>query len=361
MGQYILGLYQLEMVLTYSRALDLIDAGMSSRHHLEVTLIAQRIFHKLERPECSEIDLMTAALLHDIGVFRLSTMRLIKAFSFEEQNNSHGSWGYQLLKKCGLYPKSAEMILDHHTPFNQKRGIPLGARIINLADRIAISINPDRSPLLQVEDITQKILSEKGIFFDPELVDVFEDLASKEAFWLDIISPRKEQLIWQCLRQKQQSISINELERVCQLFMYGIDFRSRFTAAHSSGVAHTGRSIGEIFNLSEKRMMDLKIAGYLHDLGKLAVPLEVLEKPSALTSSERCLIRSHSYYTDEILANLYPLKGIRTIASHHHEWCNGTGYPFRVRTDQESISVRILAVAVVSSKSVYPRGSLWGV
>ena len=91
----------------------------------------------------------------------------------------------------------------------------------------------------------------------------------------------------------------------------------------------------------------MRLAGYLHDLGKLAVPSEILEKPDKLTAAEFAVIRSHTYYTYRVLEKISGLETVNEWASFHHERLNGDGYPFHRAGDTLSLGSRIMAVADV--------------
>lgn len=87
------------------------------------------------------------------------------------------------------------------------------------------------------------------------------------------------------------------------------------------------------------------VAGFLHDIGKLAVPPQVLDKPGKLTPQEMRVIRQHPYYTHQILAMVPGLETVTTWAALHHERLDGTGYPFRMR--DIPFGSRVIAVADV--------------
>lgn len=91
----------------------------------------------------------------------------------------------------------------------------------------------------------------------------------------------------------------------------------------------------------------MKIAGYLHNLGKLAVPLEILEKAAKLTEDEFNIIKSHTFYTCRILETISNLDVINTWASFYHERLDGKGYPFHHKGEDLSLGSRIMAVADV--------------
>jgi HD-GYP domain-containing protein (c-di-GMP phosphodiesterase class II) len=91
----------------------------------------------------------------------------------------------------------------------------------------------------------------------------------------------------------------------------------------------------------------MRIAGFLHDLGKLAVPVEILDKPSGLVRNEYNVIRHHAFYTYRILDALPPLAVINKWAALHHERLDGKGYPFHLTAKELLEGSQIMAVADV--------------
>ena len=89
----------------------------------------------------------------------------------------------------------------------------------------------------------------------------------------------------------------------------------------------------------------MEIAGYLHDLGKLAVSKDILEKNLTLDAEEFNSIRKHPYYTYFVLNKVKGLENIATWAAYHHERSNGNGYPFHIKGENFSKLARIMAVA----------------
>ena len=89
------------------------------------------------------------------------------------------------------------------------------------------------------------------------------------------------------------------------------------------------------------------VAGFLHDLGKVAVPNSILDKPGKLEPEEFDVIRAHTYYTYQILSTIGGFEDIVSWASFHHERLDGKGYPFHVSGDELSLGSRIMCVADV--------------
>ena len=101
--------------------------------------------------------------------------------------------------------------------------------------------------------------------------------------------------------------------------------------------------------MSPEEVKMMEIAGNLHDIGKLRVPNEILEKPGKLDEAEFNIMREHTYYTRTILASVDRFDKIADWAAFHHEKLNGMGYPFHLSGEQLDVGARIMAVADIFS------------
>ena len=89
----------------------------------------------------------------------------------------------------------------------------------------------------------------------------------------------------------------------------------------------------------------MEVAGLLHDLGKLAVPDQILEYPGSLSPDQFRLMKQHTYYTYHLLSCLPQYPHLKEWAAFHHEKLDGSGYPFRIPGEKLSLGARIMAVA----------------
>jgi HD-GYP domain-containing protein (c-di-GMP phosphodiesterase class II) len=126
-----------------------------------------------------------------------------------------------------------------------------------------------------------------------------------------------------------------------------VDFRSPLNARHSSGVAASAAALARLCGFSEHECLMMRMAGYLHDIGKLAVSAAILEKNGPLDTNEISIIKSHPYYTYNILAIVEDFNTINLWASLHHERLDGRGYPFRIRAGNMPLGSQIVGLADV--------------
>jgi HD-GYP domain-containing protein (c-di-GMP phosphodiesterase class II) len=140
-------------------------------------------------------------------------------------------------------------------------------------------------------------------------------------------------------------VDINNIAIFAKLVGMIVDFKSPFTATHSSGVAQCSMLLAEMAGMSESEVKLIEIAGLLHDLGKLVVPNSILEKPGGLTQSEMAVVKQHTYHTFSILTTIAGLQMIAEWGAYHHERLDGKGYPFRREAHEINLGARIMAVS----------------
>ncbi len=126
-----------------------------------------------------------------------------------------------------------------------------------------------------------------------------------------------------------------------------VETRDSYTARHQKRVARLACAIGEEMGLSEARKNCILVAGALHDIGKIYLPTEILNKPDQLSGSEYSSIMNHPQVGYDILKEIEFPWPIAQIVLQHHERMDGSGYPFGYKRDEIILESRILAVADV--------------
>lgn len=139
-----------------------------------------------------------------------------------------------------------------------------------------------------------------------------------------------------------------------QSISHMVDLRDPYTAGHERRVGELAAAIGGELGLNEHQMTGLRIAGSVHDVGKIAVPAEILSKPTRLSAAEFAIIKTHAQQGYEILRHIEFPWPIALAVWQHHERLDGSGYPRGLRGDEIGLEARILAVAdVVESMSTH--------
>lgn len=292
----------IEMSMCLSNAMDLVSPYVVD-HHKRVAYIATSIAKEMGLSEEAQEDLMMAGILHDIGAISLRDR--LDALKFEvDHPHIHAELGYRLIRAFPQFSRISQLVRFHHLAWSNGEGesfdnehIPLTCHILHIADRIAALVKLKHEILDQSHHIFDKIRSGSGKKFVPHLVSVFSDLARRESFWFDLVSPSVSHILTARSKHITVELDLDRLLDLSMLFSKIIDFRSRFTATHSSGVAATAKALGKLTGLTRQDCRMLRIAGYLHDLGKLAVPSEILEKQARLTREEENIVKKHAYDT----------------------------------------------------------------
>jgi len=355
------------LVLSLSDSLDLVHR-IAMDHQQRVAYIALRLSLPMARSSAEQSDLLYAAALHDIGMLSVEE-RIDSLLGDMEDQDRHVRIGADLLSRFDLFRTTSDIVRYHHKPWNAPdgwEGIPgpvrLSANAIHLADTIDRMIRRDAGILGQVRRIVAEVERNPGERFSSDLIDSFHAFAGIESFWLDAVSPRVDSIISGMVEWPRVVLPMGSLEQFGQILSRVVDFRSSYTASHSSGVAATASLLARRLLFEERECRLIRIAGLLHDLGKVAVPNAILEKPSRLDSSEFDVVRGHAYHTFRILENIGGFEEITRWAAFHHERMDGNGYPFHHSGEALPLGSRILAVADVftalTENRPYRRGVL---
>ncbi len=341
-----------DLVTGIAEAVDLINPIVAN-HHKKVAYFATALALEGGLSEKEREEILIAGMLHDIGAISLQERKNLLFFQ-AERTVSHCEIGYRLLKMFPPFANIAEIVRYHHTPWRNGEGtyqsgydIPLSSHLIHLADRIAVCIEPNEDILDQSNHILATIIKHKNTLFHPEHVEWFEALADKEFFWLEATVPNIDYYLRSHVSLSRYQLEVDDLVSLAQVFAHVIDFKSTFTATHSAGVSVVADKLAQLLRFQEEDRKLIQVAGYLHDIGKLAVPTEILEKPGMLDPSEINKMRRHTFYTNYILDHIKGFQTVKTYAALHHEHMNGKGYPFHLKAEDLPLGTRILAVADV--------------
>lgn len=343
-----------------AKAMNLINTAMEN-HHQETAYLAYHLGVEMGLKTEDLHLIVVSSLLHDVGTIMIpQSENLSEIESHRRENARIGAAMIGDLEPFGPIANIIELCQNGwqenvrfaETPSCQSKlrekveDCIAVAECIHVADTISTLWDRDGEILNQVPMVREAIERGRGTEFSDRAVDAFITLSHREFIWMDfILNPS----FLSYFTGDMRDLSLERTAELTQLMSRIIDFRSSFTAMHSAGVAASAKELARLAGMSEEDCLKMEIAGNLHDVGKLRVPNEILEKPGKLTDEEFNRIKEHPYYTRLILMDVEGFTEIADWAGFHHEKLNGKGYPFHFDGGSLSLGSRIMAVADIFS------------
>lgn len=310
-------------------------------HMQRTALIALELAQASGLSRQQQQTIFCAALLHDIGV--LGDKRSFSSLNaIDNLNDPHQHRGAEMLAGLTTLAPILPIIRDHHFSPNHRGS--LEQHIVYFADVFERLLAGDNDgPAYQTDIITQFRTLYQAI--DPPLCQTLCQLAQKEHFWLHLNPGHIQRMLEIIGPINDVYIGIDGLKDICLLIANIVDTYSSFTASHSLKVGQISRALAAWMHQPELECRKIEIAGYLHDIGKVYLPLAILEKQGELNDKELLQVREHSYMTGEILSAFSELGEIVNWAANHHEKLDGSGYPLHLSGDYLQLADRIIAIA----------------
>ncbi len=323
----------------------------------------------LSKAECSE--LFFASVLADMGMVGLAEDAWENPVcelppDVRARVDLHPARSEERVKQIPHLEVLAPLVRHHHEWWDGSgypdgldgHAIPLGAQILRLSDTVAAlrQERPHRPPLSS-EDIIEVIEQSVGTEFGSAVAQTYLSLergGDVPGYELSSFRHKILRVAEHVLPNEVSPLSSDQLLRIVSNL---IDAKDPYTGGHSRRVAVLAVSVAHQLGLDDHVKSTLWAGGYLHDLGKLAVPLRVLTKTTKLTEEEFAYIRAHPSAGAEILENNPPLQHLTTGARYHHERWDGCGYPEGLSGDHIPIVAQIMAVCdaydAMTSKRAY--------
>jgi len=319
-----------------------------SHHSQCTTYIALELGRVLNLSEDSYYNLYVASMLHDIGAQNM----LDKVHNSSEYIKKHCIEGARMIQQTPSLIQVYDIILYHHENYNgtgcmklKSYLTPFESQIIRLADLIEVKYDSNLQLYPEKDNIINWVKSQSEILFNPKIVDAFLNIANTDSFWFNLYNVSYRNFLLENIAPiNDRFLSLKEFETIAETFATIIDNKSSFTARHSRDIANLAYDVSKYLNYDDDKCIKMKISGLLHDIGKLAIPTEILDKNGKLTDEEFSIIKSHPYYTKLILDRISNIKDISDWASNHHEKLNGFGYPRRLKSDDICEESRIIGV-----------------
>lgn len=336
-------------------------------HGFRVSGIVWKILERMGGYTKRQIrDICLLALLHDIGAYK--TDEISKLMQFETVHvEPHAIYGYLFIRYFSPLKELAPCVLHHHTywsilktmhePDRRQKEI---AQLLFLADRIDIGLSYEK---LSWEQLKERIRARRGVMFSPALADIVLDPEFT-------VTP--EQLSWESDENWTHFITENysqeEVRGYLMMLVYTIDFRSRHTVTHTVTTTSVSWELSGLLGLDEDYRDKIACGAVLHDIGKIGIPVEILEYPGKLSPQAMAVMRTHVDITEKIFGGEID-ETIARIALRHHEKLDGSGYQKGLSGDELTIGERLVAVADIISaltgtrsyKDAFPKERVVGI
>ncbi|MFB9216366.1 HD-GYP domain-containing protein [Vibrio sinaloensis] len=350
-----------QVLFEMASALDAV--GVDDIHHgHRVAYIAYRCAQRMGWGEERAQIAFSLGLIHDCGVTQSEERAALFAEMAPQDTLNHCLKGYQLLKACQPLSVLAMPILHHHTWWCELNTLPevseedkQFAALIFMSDRVDYlhaNYCPDSYGNVTHKSrkvISQELLANTGIMFEPNQVQHMVELLDSDDFWFSMDSRYIESLAnrFDAVPFFSTQLALEETISVAEFFAQIVDAKSSFTFEHSRNVAKLTEFLGFQLGYSERFQRMLYLAGLVHDIGKLKTPVDILHKPSLLTEEEYVCIRRHATDTRHALMKMFHCQEVIDWASNHHERLDGSGYPLGKMADELDQPSRIVAIADV--------------
>ncbi|HEX4813026.1 MAG TPA: HD domain-containing phosphohydrolase, partial [Nonomuraea sp.] len=242
-------------------------------------------------------------------------------------------------------PDSVQLSLAHALtswdgkgyPTTSGEEIPLATRVMHVASTgvmFALHVGP--------EEAVGQVRKRAGTGLDPAIAEAFADHAHELLADVDEIDAYEAALA--CEPDPVRLVAPDRLEAVARTFGHLADLKSPWLQGHSAAVADLAAAAVQHLGLTDAADT-VRIAGHLHDLGRLAVSSRIWDKPGPLSASEREQAQLHPYHSERVVARVPALAEVAVLAGQHHERSDGTGYHRGLTASQLSMPSRVLATA----------------
>ena len=290
------------------------------------------------------VDYTMLGILHDIGLYKEDNVKNVT--DFETKNLwPHSIYGFLFLKYLSPIGDKAEVILYHHLDYNRYNMIQ--TRYLHVIELLNVADKMDTILHLKDEKIEKDYFTKyANIKFSAVALDIFQKAEKRYNIMANLVDGtyRKELDVLLAKRAFSEKYKRGFLE----MLVYTIDFRSEHTVIHTLATVNFAEKLGRLARLTGKELRDLHYGALLHDLGKIAIPLNILESTGRLSDDEMKIMKAHVRITEMILEGVVD-DDVLQIAVRHHEKLDGTGYHRGLKAEDLTLPQQIIAVADILS------------
>ena len=356
-----------DMLYALSFALDKVETellGIDTGHGKRVTYLALLMGKEAGFREEELRDFAGCCILHDNALTEfiheeLSRSQMSQALSVQisdmiegqgpKMNYHHSVIGEQNIRLMPFHTDVKNIILFHHENADGSGALGMTAadttlksQILHLADIIDMRSRLVTLTMAEFEELRSWVQSKRGTLFSEEAVELFFKAVDYDKMVYlqdrDILPYLYEELHKEIIEYSDE-----EIRNIARFFAKIVDYKSEFTQDHSSGVAQKAEIMAHYYGFDAEKAVRYFFAGAMHDIGKLVVVNDILEKPGKLTDNEFAEMKNHAAATHYILSQIKEIPDIVKWAANHHEKLNGKGYPQGLTADELSFEERLMA------------------
>ncbi len=341
-----------DFLFAMSYALDAVENeinGARPGHGMRVAFLLMKMIRSLPLSNNQKIAYLHCAILHDNGVAESCRNELDLINEKSSSLINHVKLGEINIKDLNLGVDVTNVILHHHENFDGSG--PLGlkadeinpiAQLIQLADIVELSCDFNNYNEDLHHKTIQFVLSLKNKLVSEKSIDLFLKSVTQDDFKFMSQENFAEEFKKQ-IADISRSYTRDEIFSLAKFFMKIVDYKSSFTKEHSQGVAQKAYLLAEYYGFSQEKAIRFYLAGALHDIGKLLVTNQILEKPGKLDVEEFTKMQAHAQFSYDLLKNIQDFEDICEWSCNHHEKLDGSGYPRGLNKDSLSFEARLMA------------------
>jgi HD-GYP domain-containing protein (c-di-GMP phosphodiesterase class II) len=338
-----------KLIKAIAEVLDIVEGellGATTHHGKRVAILSAALGQRFGMDEVRLRALTVCALMHDNALTEYILAEREGKYH-DPSMKLHCEYGQRNIDAFDL--NADGYILYHHEradgkgPYNKKADeIPLGAAIIAIADTIDVIFHLENITPAELPRIYKSITGGIGTKFTADTAVAMVDVLDEEMLLSlrnDSIVATSERFFYPWVVDTENDFII----RLADFVLHIIDYKSKFTKTHCIGIAEKARRMSIAYRYSGSLRAQVYLAAALHDIGKLATPTSILEKPGPLTHEEFAVIKEHVHLTYKLLKDIDGLENISAWAFNHHEKLDGSGYYFGRGADELDFNSRLLA------------------
>ncbi len=290
------------------------------------------------------VDYTMLGILHDIGLYKADNIQSVS--DFETKNPwPHSIYGFLFLKYLSPMEDKAEVVLYHHLDYNRHNLIQ--SRYKHTIELLSLADKMDTFLHLKEENLAPDyFVKYRDIKFSGTALDIFHKAQERYGITENLVNGKYREELNVLLAKR--AFSERYKRRFLEMLVYSIDFRSEHTVIHTLATVNFAEQLGRLARLSGREMRDLHYGALLHDLGKIAIPVNILESTGRLSDEEMKVMKAHVRITEMILEGVVD-DSVLQIAVRHHEKLDGTGYHKGLKAEDLTLAQQIIAVADILS------------